>query len=408
MRKRIIIDRADRLYQMPRATEDYYPQPSPLGGKKSEILDLGRPIWGPTAIGTDDSGVASAPISLEPASDGEMSALRQAIADWSSRELAVKLNPDREVLIGASVRDLLSLIGLAYLDPGDLALYPNPGYPAYRQTILTYGAEPVGYHLTHKREFKPRLKQFSERIGRAAHSLFINNPHNPSGADLEMEELDELLWLAARDNLMLINDAAYMAFSGCDDVSLMGSPSGKRIGIECYSLTYLAGGSRIPVGFAIGSKDLISGLKAAARIRGDRPLSHRAKRAVSVLEDYPSTQLLAMRARIRDTWTPAHELCEALGLKPVGRAGFPYLLARTPRRTSSQASAATILRRYGLVTLPAAAFGDLGEGYLRLALTSGPLLYREALERVKSRRLRAGEDAPDPGTPLESLWTRFE
>ena len=392
MPKRIIIDRADRLYQMPRSTDEFYPRPSILSGRgvrgarKSGVIDLGRPVWG----GADSRPNDITADSLAPAPEEKIGCLRTAVAEWAARELGVKLNPEREVFVAPGMRELLSLTGLAFLDPGDLALYPNPGYPAYRQTIITYGAESVAYHLTEKREFLPRLKQFSERLGRAARVMFINNPHNPSGAELDMEKFDELLWLAARENLLLINDAAYFAFSGCEDVSLMSSPSGRRIGLEFYSLTFLRCNGKLPISFAIGSRDLISGLRAAGRVRGPELMNYRVDEAIEALNRYPSAELHSLRSRIRDSWTPALELCEALGLAPVSRQGFPYLLARPPRRTSSQSFAATLMRRYGLVTLPGVAFGDLAEGYVRMALTGGPLLYQEALERVQSRKLRAG------------------
>ncbi len=390
MPKKIIIDRADRLYQMPRSTDEFYPQPSVLGGRKTAVIDLGRPSWGGDSVDVKtESGDWSAD-SLKPADKMKIGELHAAIAEWAATELGIKLNPEREVVVAGGTRELLSLTGMAYLDPGDLALYPNPGYPAYRQTIITYGAESLAYHLTEKREFMPRLKQFSERLGRAARVMFINNPHNPSGTELDMERLDELLWLAARENLLLVNDAAYIAFSGNEDVSLMGSPSGRRIGLEFYSLTFLRASGKLPVAFAIGSRDLISGLRAAAHVQGSELLSYRVDEAIEALGKYPSAELHSLRSRVREAWAPAIELCETLGLTPVSRQGFPYLLARAPQRTSSQSFSATIMRRYGLVTLPGVAFGDLAEGYIRLTLTGGPLLYQEALERVKSRKLRAG------------------
>lgn len=388
MPKRIIIDRADRLYQMPRLTDAFYPQPSILGGRKFGTLDLGRPNWVDA-----DSRPKLREITAEAlgaAGQEQIGALQTAIAEWAARELGVKINPEREVFVASGTCELLSLVGLAYLDPGDLALYPNPGYPAYRQSILTYGAESVAYNLTEKREFMPRLKQFSEHLGRAARAMFINNPHNPSGAELDMEKLDELLWLAARQNLLLINDAAYVAFSDCEDVSLMGSPSGRRIGLEFYSLTFLRVNGRLPVAFAIGAKDLIAGLRAAGHVRGTEVLRYRVDEAIEALAEYPSAELHSLRSRIRDAWAPAQELCQALGLTAVSRQGFPYLLARLPKRTSSQSFAGTLMRRYGLVTLPGVAFGDLAEGYIRMALTNGPLPFQEALQRVKARRLRAG------------------
>ncbi|HSG98766.1 MAG TPA: pyridoxal phosphate-dependent aminotransferase [candidate division Zixibacteria bacterium] len=387
MRKRIIIDKADRLYQMPHPVEEFYPHAALLPGRRQEALDLARPRWwdsgAPPAEGSATTPVSSDIIS---ASDAAVGRLKETIADWVAKELSLKVDPVREVFVDGSVRRLLSLAGMAYLDPGDLALYPNPGYPIYRQVTLTYGAEPVGYHLTEKRDFKPRLKQFSERIGKAARIMFLNNPHNPSGAELDSEELDELLWLAARDNILLISDAAYYPYRDEPGCSILGSASGRRIGLEFYSLSYLTGAGKLPLGFALGSKELIAGLQSAANVAGQLLTRDWVERATRVLAEYPAPQIQATRSRIRQTRPAALNLCEALSLTAVGADAFPYLLARIPQRTSSQAYAAGALRKYGVVTLPGAAFGDLGEGYVRLTTTTGPLVYEKAVERIEGAK----------------------
>ncbi len=384
MKKKVIIDRADRLYQMAPPLQNFYPHTLALTSKKSTPLDLARPVWGsldstPTP---ETIGVKLTPKTLEK--------LKETIANWALSEISVKLNPEKEILVGSSVRRLLSLVALAYLDPGDIALTPNPGYPAYRQMIITYGAEPIDYRLTEKRGFKPRFKQFSDRVGKAAKIMFLNNPHNPTASELHSEELDELLWLAARDNILIVNDAAYYSYAEHDGSSILGSASGKRIGIELYDIPFLVGSTTIRLAFAIGSRDLISGLTAAEVITPDTLYESQVQSAITELEKYPSPDLNSLRARIRDAYPAACQFCESIGLEPVGRAGFPYLLARISRRTSSRAFSSSLLRRQGLVTLPAIAFGDLGEGYVRLALTSGPLPFQEAIERLSSGKLRTG------------------
>ncbi len=383
MKKKVIIDRADRLYQMAPPLQDFYPHTLALASKKLPPLDLARPSWGAA------DALTTPPSSGQPISDNTLEALKEAISNWALSEISVKLNPEKEVFVASGVRRLLSLIGMAYLDPGDAALTPNPGYPAYRQITITYGAEPIDYRLTEKRGFKPRFKQFSDRVGKATRIMFLNNPHNPTASELDNEELDELLWLAARDNILIVNDAAYYSFGAHDGASILASPGGKRIGLELYDLPFLIGSKSIRLAFAIGSRDLISGLSAAERIFPESLYETQAQDVIKELSNYPSQEIHAIRSRIRDAYPAALQFCETLDLEPVGRQGFPYLLARIPRRTSSRAYSATLLRRQGIVTLPAIAFGDLGEGYIRLALTSGPLPFQEANERVRSKKLRS-------------------
>ncbi len=355
-----------------------------MASKKQSQLDLARPSWG-----TPGSEITPEIIGTK-ISSRTLFSLKESIADWALSEMSVKLNPEKEIFVGSSIRRLLSLVALGYLDPGDLALTPNPGYPAYRQMIITYGAEPIDYRLTEKRGFKPRFKQFSDRVGKAARLMFLNNPHNPTASELDIEELDELLWLAARDNILIVNDAAYYSYAAHDGASVLGSPSGKRIGLELYDIPFLVGATGIRLAFAIGSRDLIAGLSSAEVVSPDTMYESQAQMAIEELAKYPSQALHSLRSRIRDAYPAACRFCETLGLEPVGRQGFPYLLARVPRRNSSRAFSSSLLRRQGIVTLPAIAFGDLGEGYVRLALTSGPLPFQEAIERLGSRKLRTG------------------
>ncbi len=384
MKKKVIIDRADRLYQMAPPLQDFYPHTLALASKKLIPLNLARPSWNPHGVNSTPETIGA------KICEKTLLTLKESIANWASSEMSVKLNPEKEVFVGSSVRRLLSLVAMAYLDPGDIALTPNPGYPAYRQMIITYGAEPIDYRLTEKRGFKPRFKQFSDRVGKSAKIMFLNNPHNPTASELDLEELDELLWLAARDNILIVNDAAYYSFAEHDGASILASPSGKKVGLELYDLPFLVGSTAIRLAFAIGSRDLIAGLTAAEVIFPDSIYESQSQTAITELAKYPSQEIHALRSRIRDAYPAACRFCEALGLEPVGRQGFPYLLARIPRRTSSRAFASSLLRRQGIVTLPAIAFGDLGEGYVRLALTSGPLPFQEAIERLSSRKLRTG------------------
>ena len=396
MRKKIVIDRADRLFQMPQSPGDYYPKEiKTLIPKNRSIIDLGRPVWGQTrdTEGKERESLAQSISngSQKEASAKSLQALQQSIADWAGAELDARVDPDKEVFVGSGVRNLLTLAALAFLDPGDIALYPNPGYPIYRQVCTIFGAEPIGYALTAKRSFKPRMKQFTERVGKAAKAFFLNNPHNPSGAGLDSDEMDEILWMAARDNTLILNDAAYYSYSNSDNTTLFCSPGGRKVGLEFYSVSLLTAEPANPLGFALGSKDLISGLKAASEVFRTRPQENWTKHATALLSEYPGKSVNATSSRIRETWPEALRFCEELGLEPVNSSQeFPYLFARIPSRASSRSYAATLLRKYGLISLPGIAFGDMGEGYIRLTATVGPLHYQEAVARLKEKGLRTG------------------
>ncbi len=376
---------------MPPPVEDFYPRElRAIAGKSSEPLDLIRFRWEPAVLPVLQTSTDFARRPWAIARSETLSTLRAAFCDWAATEMSLRLDPEKEVYVGGSVSETIFTIASTFFDPGDLALCPNPGEPMYRQAIISLDAEPVGYHLTEKNNFKPRVKQFAEKLGRAAKALIISSPHSISGASLDADELDELLWMARRDNLLIVNDCSYQPVSDNSGPSSLAQPSGKKVCLEIYSLEMITGIEALPLTCVIGPKDLIAALKSATRVFGEKATETAALWAISAIREFPSTRIGSLRTRIRDAWVVAQKLCEGLEVALASPAPFVNALIRIPLRSSSQAFASTLLRKHGLLTLPAIAYGDLGEGYVRISLTGGPLVYQEALARLVDRDAQAG------------------
>jgi aspartate/methionine/tyrosine aminotransferase len=229
----------------------------------------------------------------------------------------------------------------------------------------------------------PQFDRLNTGLGRVARLLFLNSPHNPTGAELTEKDLAELIWLAGRENILLVNDAAYAGLLHRPPASLLAIKGSKRAGVELYSFSYLFGLPRLPFGFAVGNRELISGLKRVASLMPTRFIDL----AIDGIRKFPSAPLTSLRDRVKAAAASADRLASALRLETAGHPGVPYLWARIDRRTSSATFARSLLKRSRLVVAPGAGFGENGEGYVRFSLLAGAERFDEAAGRIEKRKI---------------------
>ena len=380
--KRVVIDKAIRLQQSPPdilSTLQSLNRRSLL--KKQELIDLASFNW-PIAFDKDQ---LPKPNRLGRANDDDLRQLREAVADWMFHQHRVKLNPEKEIYIGGSVPHLLFTIGLAFLDPGDVTFVPDLADPLYRRTVIACGAEPVGYAVAGKDNWLPRFDLLSSRLGRVARLLFINSPHNPTGARLTEKHLSELVWLAARENIIVVNDAQFQSLSNEPSVSLLTAEGGKRVGVEVYSLPCLLGIPEMPLGCIVGNKEVIAGVRAASSMLANYVTAHSIDLALEAIHKFPAEPLLAARKQIQQSAMRAERIFESLSLENAGQPNVPFLWAKITRHRSSLATARFMQRRGRVLVAPGSTFGNNGEGYLRFSLTATPADYQKAAVRLKNR-----------------------
>lgn len=372
--KRLVLEKADRLYHTPLFLDDFLPGIGRQKLVRRDIIDLARLHW-PQLQGN----IASDPSPHRAAEEGDLKALAEATAVWYQTRYGITVNPRKEIFIGKSIRQILSLFTLAFLNPGDMFLIPDPGIWHYRAAAALASAETVPYHLTERNNYRPAVGSLSTSLTRLSKAMIINTPHNPTGQILTRENLGELLHLAGRENLILVLDQAFNEYIDSDQpASLYGLPGGRKVALELYSYAYNLGQSGLSLSFAVGQPALIAGLRQTARSFGLTVTLGEAKLAAIALERHRANTG-ALNRYFAENRKYADQLCHALRLYPPEHRNGPFYWAKLPGRKQSRRFARHLFLRSGLILAPGIAFGENGEGYLRFSLTPAADQYQKAI-----------------------------
>ncbi|MCS7113920.1 MAG: aminotransferase class I/II-fold pyridoxal phosphate-dependent enzyme [Nitrososphaerota archaeon] len=316
-------------------------------------------------------------------SEGEYE-FRSAVSDWYKKRFNVDLDPDREIVALIGSKEGLCNIARAFLNEGDRALLPDPGYPAYAYgcTILN-GGVPIYFPLREDNDFLPNLDDVSVD---GAKMMFINYPNNPTGAVISLEELKMLVDFAVENRIILCYDNAYseITFSGYQAPSVLQIDKAREVAVEFHSCskTFSMAGSRI--GFAVGNERLIAGLKKVKAQVDSGPPKYIQLAAAKALRTYamenpPKFVREACQTYYRRVNILVEEL-NAMGLKcQMPKATF-YVWAKCG--TSSIDFAKKMLE-VDVVATPGIGFGSQGEGYIRFSATCPEERIKEACERLR-------------------------
>ncbi|MFQ5499984.1 MAG: pyridoxal phosphate-dependent aminotransferase [Candidatus Zixiibacteriota bacterium] len=379
--KKIVIDRADRIFQLPPDVTSFVTtEPRRTLGRSIETIDLASFSWQ-----SFTEADVSRSMGVEEATPDALTELKEAIADWFLSVHRVRVDPKKEILVGGSISSLIYSLTLAFVDSGDLVFHPDLGIPLYRKVTAACGGQPVGYRVSAKTDWLPDLGRVHTRLGRVSRVLILNSPHNPTGSCLSEREMAELVHTASRENIVLVNDAAYQSIPSRMPVSLLGVPGGRKVGVEVYSMSYLLGLPQYPMGFVAGHRDMIAGIKASFRLVKPYLPAHFVSMALNAIRQYPSQDLEEVRRRLNESAIEATRLLKLLDLQKTGYDGVPFVWARIERRRRSAAIAQLLYRRSRIAVVPGTAFGENGEGYIRFSLTAPAEAYRSACERVKRK-----------------------
>jgi len=352
-----------------------------------DIIDLGvgdpdQPT--PKFIIDALSQAAQDPANHRYALDQGMPALRLAIEAWYRRRFNVALDPDTEILPLVGSKEGIAHFPLAFLNPGDISLIPDPCYPPYKGGTLLAGGRPYLMPLLESNAFLPDIERIPFSARRKAKIIYVNYPNNPTSACASIDFYRRLIKFARKNNIIILSDLAYseMAYDGYKPQSLLELEGAKDIVVEFHSLskTYNMTGWRI--GWACGNAGLVaalakiksnidSGIFSAVQLAGVA--------ALKSPQDYISKMCALYQAR-RD--------CLMEGLKGLGwKAALPkatfYAWIKTPGKVGSINFAGRLLEEADIVVTPGVGFGRYGEGYIRMALTLPEERIKEALSRLK-------------------------
>jgi LL-diaminopimelate aminotransferase len=313
-------------------------------------------------------------------------ALREAIAGYYWRRFGVELDPDNEAVPLIGSKEGLVNMALAYLDPGDLALVPDPGYAPYTMGATLAGAEAYPFRLLPARDFLPDFDGIPPDVATKAVLIWLNYPNNPTGATADLEFFSQAVDFARRNGLLLCHDAPYcdVTYSGYVAPSLLQVPGASEVAVEFNSLskTYNMAGWR--VGMAVGNAEALASL---AQVKSNvdsgifRPVQEAAVRALST-----DSEWLAARNEVyQERLEIAVEGLDAVGMRVSRPRATLYAWARIPDSagSTSEAFALALLERTGVAIAPGSFFGSAGEGYVRFSVTAPTARVREAVTRIR-------------------------
>lgn len=297
-------------------------------------------------------------------------ALREAVADWYSHRFQVDLDPDREVLRLGGSKDGVAHLPWAVLNPGDICLVPDPGYPVYSTAASFAGAQPYYLPLRPENGYLPDLDAVPPDVARRAKLIYLNYPNMPTGAVAERGFYQIAVEFARRHGMLVALDMAYseIGFDGYRPQSILQVPGAKEVALELHSFskTYSMTGWRI--GFAVGNAQALAAL-AKLKTNLDSGVFLAVQRAgVTALRSSQECveQMRRIYQRRRDMLVD--------GLRSLGwavekpKAAF-FVWAPAPGGTSSADFAAQLLSRARILLTPGNVYGEQGEGFVRMALT---------------------------------------
>ena len=313
---------------------------------------------------------AQDPINHRYPETGGLPELRQAIANWYQKRFGVSLDADTEVLPLIGSKEGIAHIALCFIDPGDIALVPDPAYPVYSISTILAGGKPHYMPLTEKNNFLPDLDAIPEDIAKKAKLLWLNYPNNPTGAVAELDFFNRAVEFARQHDLAICHDGPYseVSFDGYRPASFLQAEGAKELGVEFHSLSKSYNMTGWRIGMAVGNAEMIDALR---RVKSNldsgvpQAIQQAAIEALSGPQDCIQQHNTTYQRR-RDLIV---DILNDIGLSARPPKASLYIWAKVPRGYTSVEFTNDLLDKVGVAVTPGTGYGSNGEGYVRLSLT---------------------------------------
>jgi LL-diaminopimelate aminotransferase len=307
---------------------------------------------------------------------------REAVAGFYERRFGVALDPDTEIVPALGAKECIFNLNLAFLDPGDLALAADPGYPVYTGGPLLVGGDVVLMPLFPERGFAPDLEAIAPEDRERARLMYLNYPNNPTGAVVPDGLFGSAVDLASEHDFLVVHDASYTetTFDGYTAPSFLATRGAQDVGVEVFSLSKgwnmtgwraaaIVGNAGAVEAYWRLKTNVDSGMFEAVQLA-----------AAAALDAGPPAQMPAVYQRRRDL------VCDALreiGVEVTPPRGTIYVWAPVPEGHSSASYCELVLEESGVVVSPGSGYGPNGEGFFRISLTVPDDRLTEAVERLR-------------------------
>ncbi len=315
-----------------------------------------------------------------------MMEFRKSVANWYQRRFGVELNPENEVLALIGSKEGIAHIPLAFVNPGEAALVPNPGYPVYHTATTFAGGHALHFGLKQKNGFLPDFSDLERLVkqGPKVRLLFLNYPNNPTSASATYEFFEEVVRFAKKHQIIVCHDNAYseIFFDGKKQLSFLEVPGARDIGCEFHSLSKTFNMTGWRVGFVVGNSKIIEAL-AQVKTNIDSGIFNACQEAGIEAMDHSEpfcTELRAIYQKRRDILVPA---LQSIGLDCPSRDATFYAWARLPEGQKSEDFVMNLIREKGIISTPGTGFGVEGEGYVRFTFCSDVETLKQVAQALK-------------------------
>ena len=318
-----------------------------------------------------------------PSYDGMLS-FRTAVAEWYKRRFAVTLDPKTEVVTLIGSKEGIGHIPLAFIDQGDIVLVPSPGYPVYPVAASFAGGTSYMMPLTKANGFLPDLAAIPKDVAKKAKMMFLNSPNNPTSVVASKDFFKKVVDFAKEHHIIVCHDAASseIYYDGKRPCSFLEAEGGMEVGVEFHSLSKTFNMTGWRIGFAVGRREVIAGLGQVKTNIDSGVFQAIQEAGITALEldDSITNELRGIYQERRDVLVA--------GLKKLGlsletpEAAF-YVWIEVPKGFTSASFTAHLIEKAGIVTTPGNGFGDPGEGYIRMTVTTTKERLAEAVDRMQ-------------------------
>lgn len=382
------MDYADRLKQLPPYLfEEIDKAKQKAQDEGRDIIDLGV---GDPDLPTPDFIVKKLhQASLDPAThkyalNRGLKSLREEMALWYKKRFGVKVDASTEVLPLLGSKEGIAHIPLAFINPKDEVLVPDPGYPPYNSGAVFAGAKVYFMPLLKKNNFLPDLDAIDKNIARRCKLMHINYPNNPTGAVCDKTFYEKVVTFAKKYDIIVASDAAYteISFDGFEPISFLEIQGAKDVGIEFHSLSKTFNMTGWRVGMAVGNSAILNGLaKVKANIDS----------GIFTAVQIASIEALKHAEGFKKENNKIYQERRNILVEGLNKAGWKmdkalaafYVWAPVFGKYDSMSLAKAMLKKVDIIVTPGNGFGRNGEGYIRMALTVDADRLKEAVSRIK-------------------------
>jgi len=313
-----------------------------------------------------------------------MLAFRQEVARWYNVRFGIALDPGSEILGLIGSKEGCHHFILGCINPGDIVLMTDPGYPAYRASILMASGEPCNVPILTENHYLPILEDIPTDVAKKARGMFLNYPNNPTGACATREFFDRLVDFARQFDIAVCYDNPYgeILFDGQERLSFLMAEGAKDVGVELNSLSKLFNMTGWRIGMAVGNPDIITAMSKVKENTDSGIFNPIQYAGIYALKNEPQNidTMLQIYGRRRKM---VLETLSRIGINFDPPKGTFYLWVPVPRGMKSLEFTNLLFEKAAIVVAAGTAYGQYGEGYIRISLTVPDNRLKEAMERIE-------------------------